>query len=155
MSSHFPDKNTRKEKEPFGELIKSMNSFFTERPVKGLLETIDEFIKNPFNHLAFPVSLNETEKEYLITAELPGIKRDQIQIDYIGTQLTISINNQEQIIETDEINHQIHRRHSIQRSSRTINLPVPINEKLVKATYNDGLLQIRIPRKARKNIEIE
>jgi HSP20 family protein len=155
MSSHFPEKKTRKDKEPFGDLIKSMNSFFSERPIKGLLESIDDFFKNPSNQLSFPLSLTEAEKEYIITAELPGIKREQIQIDYIGTQLTISINNHAQIIESDDINHQVHRRHSIQKSSRTINLPVPINEKLVKATYVDGLLTIRIPRKGRKNIEIE
>jgi HSP20 family protein len=36
-----------------------------------------------------------------------------------------------------------------------VNLPVPIDEKQVKASYKDGLLQIRIPRKSGKSIQID
>lgn len=155
MSSNLPEKKPKKDREPFGDFIRSMNTFFHEKPVKGLLESIDEFFKNPFPNLSFPVDVVETNKEFIITAELPGIKRDQIQIDTIGNQLTISINNTEEISEEDDINHVYRRSHSIQRSSRTINLPVPIIEKQVKATYKDGLLQIRIPRRSGKSISIE
>lgn len=155
MSSQLPENKHKKNKESFGEIMKSMNSFFTERPIKGLLESIDEFFKNPFTQLSFPLELTETSKEYIITAELPGIKKDQIQINIIGNQLTISIDNVAELAEIDEINHSYRRRHSIQKSSRSVNLPVPIDEKQVKASYKDGLLQIRIPRKSGKSIEID
>jgi HSP20 family protein len=155
MSSQLPEPKNKNNKETFGEIMKSMNAFFTERPIKGLLESIDDFFKNPFTQLSFPVALAETSKEYLITAELPGIKKEQIQIDIIGNQLTISINNAEELSEVDEINHSYRRRHSIQKSSRSVNLPVPIDEKKVKASYKDGLLQIRIPRKGGKTIDID
>lgn len=155
MSSHLPDKKNNSEKEPFGQILKSMNQFFTERPMRGILETIDEFFKNPFSRLSFPVELVETKKEYIITAELPGIKRDQIQIDNIGNQLIISINNNEELSEADELNQVYRRRHSIQRSTRSISLPVNIDEKHVKAIYKDGLLQIIIPRKSGKSIQID
>lgn len=155
MSSQLPENKHKKNKEAFGEIMKSMNSFFTERPIKGLLESIDEFFKNPFTQLSFPLELTETSKEYIITAELPGIKKDQIQINIIGNQLTISIDNVAELAEIDEINHSYRRRHSIQKSSRSVNLPVPIDEKQVKASYKDGLLQIRIPRKSGKSIAID
>lgn len=155
MSSQLPEKKHKRDKEPFGEIMKSMNAFFSERPIKGILESIDEFFKNPFTQLSFPVELTETDKEYIITAELPGIKKEQIQIDSIGNRLTISINNIEELTEDDEINHVYRRRHSIQKSSRSIHLPVPINEKQVQAKYMDGLLQIRIPRKSGKSIQID
>lgn len=155
MSSQLPENKHKKNKEAFGEIMKSMNSFFTERPIKGLLESIDEFFKNPFTQLSFPLELTETSKEYIITAELPGIKKDQIQINIIGNQLTISIDNVAELAEIDEINHSYRRRHSIQKSSRSVNLPVPIDEKQVKASYKDGLLQIRIPRKSGKSITID
>lgn len=155
MSSQLPEKKHQREKEPFGEIVKSMNAFFTERPIKGLLESIDEFFKNPFANLSFPIDVAETKHEYIITAELPGIKREQIQIETIGNQLIISINNSDELLEEDNTNQIYRRRHSIQRSSRSVNLPVPINEKLVKATYKDGLLQIKIPRNSGKSIQIE
>jgi HSP20 family protein len=155
MSSQLPENKNKKTKESFGEIMKSMNSFFTERPIKGLLESIDEFFKNPLTHLSFPIELTETNKEYIITAELPGIKKEQIQIDTTGNQITISIKNMEELAEIDEINHSYRRRHSIQKSSRSVNLPIPIDEKQVRASYKDGLLQIRIPRKTGKSIPID
>jgi HSP20 family protein len=155
MSSQLPENKNKKNKESFGEIMKSMNSFFTERPIKGLLESIDEFFKNPLTSLSFPIELTETSKEYIITAELPGIKKEQIQIDTTGNQITISIKNMEELAEIDEINQSYRRRHSIQKSSRSVNLPVPIDEKQVKASYKDGLLQIRIPRKIGKSIQID
>lgn len=155
MSSQLPDKKRNRDKEPFGDLIKSMNQFFNERPVKGFLESIDEFFNYPFPHLSFPIDVAESKNEYIITAELPGVRKEQIQIDTIGSRLTISIKNDEEIIEDDEI-HRIHRRRkTLQQSSRSINLPFPINEKQVKATYKDGLLQIRLPLKSGKSIQIE
>jgi HSP20 family protein len=155
MSSQLPENKNKKNKESFGEIMKSMNSFFTERPIKGLLESIDEFFKNPLTPLSFPIELTETSKEYIITAELPGIKKEQIQIDTTGSQITISIKNREELAEIDEINQSYRRRHSLQKSSRSVNLPVPIDEKQVKASYKDGLLQIRFPRKIGKSIQID
>ncbi|WP_442594453.1 Hsp20/alpha crystallin family protein [Neobacillus sp. D3-1R] len=155
MSSNLPEKRSKREKEPFGDLMKSMNAFFNEKPVKGFLETIDEFFKNPFPNLGFPVEVVESNSEYIITAELPGVKKEQIHIDTIGNHLTITIKNMEEVSEEDDINQVYRRSHSIQRSSRTISLPTPIPEKKVKATYRDGLLQIKIPRNGGKSISIE
>ncbi len=44
------DKNNPKKPnpEPFGELVKSMNDFFNEKPVRGFLQSIDDFFKTPF-----------------------------------------------------------------------------------------------------------
>jgi HSP20 family protein len=61
----------------------------------------------------------------------------------------------EELAEIDEMNHSYRRRHSIQKSSRSVNLPIPINEKQVKASYKDGLLQIKIPRISGKSIQID
>jgi HSP20 family protein len=156
MSSQLPDRNHKnKEKESFGEIVKSMNAFFSERPLKGILESIDEFFKNPFSQLSFPVDVSETRKEYIITAELPGIKKEQIHIDVLGNQVTISINNIEKITEEDDMNQVYRRRHSIQRSSRSIPLPIQINEKNVHASYRDGLLKIHIPKKIGNSIQID
>ncbi|WML45070.1 Hsp20/alpha crystallin family protein [Neobacillus sp. PS3-40] len=158
MSAKLPDENNRKKTkdEPFGEIIKSMNTFFNEKPVRGFLQSIDDFFKSPFPPSAsFQVKTVETDKEIIITAELPGIKREQIHLDILGNQLTISIENNDNSIEEDEKN-QLFRSMQLQvHSSRTINLPKPINDKKVKASYHDGLLQIRIPQQKGKIIHIE
>jgi HSP20 family protein len=159
MSSMLPeDKNNGKKPlpEPFRELFKSMNDFFTEKPVRGFLQSIDDFFKTPFPvGSSFHVETVETGNEYIITAELPGVKREQINLNITGNYLTISVENKELETEEDDINKLYRQRITRQQTARTISLPHAINEKLVKASYRDGLLQIKIPQEKGKMIEIE
>lgn len=159
MSSMLPENqnNPKKSKqEPFGDLIKSMNDFFNEKPIRGFLQSIDDFFNSPFpSGASFHVETIKTGNEYVITAELPGVNRNQIHLNTFGNYLTISIENNELINEEDENNQLFRRRQFHQKTSRTIALPQPINEKKIKASYRDGLLQIRIPQEKGKIIEIE
>lgn len=159
MSSLLPsDQNEHKKKktDPFGDIMKSMNDFFNEKPVKGFLQSIDDFFSSPFPPgPAFQVKTTENGKEFIIAAELPGVKKEQIQLNTLGNHLTISIHNHQMEMEENEQNTVIMHRQYRQHSSRTISLPYNINEKKIKATYRDGLLQIRIPQEKGKIIDIE
>lgn len=141
--------------EPVGELFRTINDFFHEKPVRGVLQSIDDFFKNPFPHTSFPVEVDETDKECIITAELPGVKREQIHIDLLGSHVTITVKNIEVITEEDDIRRMYRKRQSVQKSSRTVFIPQPVNEKKAKASYRDGLLEIRIPKIKGKKIQIE
>lgn len=160
MSSKLPnDKNDNNKKpvpEPFREIVKTMNDFFTEKPIRGFLQSIDEFFKHPFpSGAGFHVETIESGNEYIITAELPGVKREQIHLNMTGNYLTISVENNQIETHEDEQNHIYSRKLMREQSSRTISLPNPINEKKVKASYRDGLLQVRIPQEKGIIIEIE
>ncbi|MDE3839345.1 heat-shock protein Hsp20 [Bacillus methanolicus] len=155
MSSNLPIDPKRNRQEPFGEIMKSMNDFFNEKPVKGFLQTIDEFFKSPFPPSSFHVDVTETDREHIVAAELPGVKKEQIHINVIGNYLTISVNRDETISEQNETTKSFRRRQSIQRTSRTIGFDQPINEKKVKASYKNGLLEIRIPKLKGKKIIID
>ncbi|PLS03570.1 Hsp20/alpha crystallin family protein [Neobacillus cucumis] len=159
MSSMLPnDKNNPKNQlpEPFREIIKTMNDFFTDKPMRGFLQSIDEFFKQPFpTGAGFHVETVETGKEYLITAELPGVNKEQIQLNITGNYLTISVENKELETEENDLTHVYRRKYVRQQAARTIALPHAINENLIKASYRDGLLQIRIPQEKGKVIDIE
>lgn len=150
------NQNKKGKNEQFGEIVKSMNQFFNEKPMKGFLQTMDEFFKNPFPlHSPFLVDVRETEDEHIITAELPGIKREQIHLDVLDNYVTISVQSHELYTEEDENQKIFKKRQSVQRSSRTIPLPQPIIESKVKATYQNGLLKIQVPKQKGKQITIE
>ncbi|MEH7117135.1 Hsp20/alpha crystallin family protein [Neobacillus vireti] len=159
MSSMLPgDKNNHKPQlpEPFRDIIKTMNDFFTDKPMRGFLQSIDEFFKQPFPiGTGFQVETVETGKEYIVSAELPGIKKEQIQLNITGNYLTISVENQELETEENDLTRVYHRKYVRQQASRTIALPQAINEKSIKASYRDGLLQIRIPQEKGRVIDIE
>lgn len=158
MSSMLPGDSNNKNKlkpEQFRDFFKTMNDFLHEKPVKGFLQSIDEFFNSPFPGSGFHVDMQETGNEYIITAEMPGIKREQIHVNILNHSLTISVENNEIETKEDQSNHIFQRRVSRQQMSRTITLPHKINENQVKASYRDGLLQIRIPQEKGRIINIE
>ncbi|MBP3040030.1 Hsp20/alpha crystallin family protein [Bacillaceae bacterium Marseille-Q3522] len=140
--------------EPFGGIYHSMNHIFREQPVKGFLQSIDDFFKKPFPFSSFSVNVREVENEFLITAELPGVKKEQIHIDIFDYSIAITVDHQETILEENENREVMKKSHTMQRLSRTISLPFVINEKTVKAAYENGLLTIKVPKQKRKSIEI-
>ena len=150
MSNEFPNKKG------FGDLMHSMNEFFHERPMKGMLQSIDEFFTssaNPFG--SFPVELTETDEHYVVTAELPGVNKEQIQLDVFPQYITISVTNKEVYSEENEKHQTIRRKQSVRKSSRTIPFPRNVNEKNVKASYKDGLLTVKVNKDSGKRIEID
>jgi HSP20 family molecular chaperone IbpA len=159
--SSTPSNNNKKnlknnDSKPFGEIMKTMNDIFNEKPIRGLLQSMDDFFKNPFPiSPTFHVETIETKEEYLISAELPGVKKEQIHLNVIGNYITISVEDKVIEAEEDEINQIYRRKFSRQQSSRTISLPQPINENKIRASYRDGLLQVRIPLEKGKNILLE
>ncbi|WP_053360654.1 Hsp20/alpha crystallin family protein [Bacillus sp. FJAT-27251] len=140
--------------EPFGEWMKHFQHFFQEQPVRGVLQSIDDFFKQPFPYTSFPIDVRELKNEHIVTAELPGIKKEQISIDILGSNLTISVKHQDIYTEEDDANKVFRRSEHLQHSSRTIGLPFPIDEKKVKATYRDGLLKIMIPKLQGRKIDL-
>jgi HSP20 family protein len=152
MASNFPDRPKRHE--ALEQWFKSMNQIMQEKPVKGILQSIDDFFRQPFPQSPFHAELNETEKEYIVTAELPGVKKEQITIDIIDNTLSISVNKTDLSSEVNEMTNTHRQRSSFQRSSRTIPFSKPINERKIRASYNDGLLQINIAKKLGRKIDI-
>ncbi|RWR10405.1 Hsp20/alpha crystallin family protein [Siminovitchia fortis] len=155
MTENFSKDNSKnKGHEPINQLMKAMNDFFEHRPVKGFLESIDElFVTSPFSS-SFPVELKETGSKYIIQAKLPGIKKEQIEIDVLQQYITISVMHRETI--TTENKHQevVQHKDTTRRTSRTIPLTKAIDTKNVKATYENGLLTVSINKLKGKRIDI-
>lgn len=85
-------------------------------------------------------------KNSLLQAELPGIQKEQIQIEIQSEYLKVSV--KEEILEEEEqTSHNYYRRErSISEASRLIKLPYSINKKAAKASYQNGVLEIRAPK---------
>jgi HSP20 family protein len=147
MDGNLPDKKRPK----FGEL---MDSFFQEKPVRGILESIDEFFSSPFPFGGFPIDLKESKNSYTLTAKLPGVKKEQIDIDVFQNYVTISVQNQEIHTSEDENSKVFFQKHLKQHNSRTIPLPGMVDERKVKANYEDGLLTLKLGKLRGKKVEL-
>lgn len=144
-----------KKSEPFGDWFKSVHHFLNEPPVRGFLESIDDFFRQPlFPQASFHIEVREQRDNHLVIAELPGVNKEQIGIDIIGDTLSVTVKKQDIFTEEDDRNKIYRRSESLQRSNRTITFPHPIDEKMVKASYRNGLLEISVPKVKGKTIEI-
>lgn len=152
MATNHPDRP--KKHEALEQWFKSMNQLMQEKPVKGILQSIDDFFRQPFPHSPFNVVLHETEKEYIVKAELPGVKRDQISINIINNSLTILVNQTDVTSEINDIAKTEKHMASTRRLSRTVPFSVPVNERKTRAAYRDGLLEVKVAKKQGKKINI-
>lgn len=112
------------------------------------LRAIDHFFVHAFNGFftpSIPIHTYETDHEYVIEAELPGVSKEQIRLDVMQNHIRIRVKHEEIIQTNDENQNIIHRKSSFSSRERIVPVPYPITQQNVKATLKNGLLQIRIP----------
>ena len=133
---------------PVRNYLKQIDDFFEQTPLRGVIADLNHFFQKGNRLLTFPVDLYEVGDELVVTAELPGIQKEQIQIEIQSEYLKVSV--KEDILEETEeeqTSHNYYRRErSISEASRIIKLPYLINKKAAKASYQNGVLEIRAPK---------
>jgi len=91
------------------------------------------------------VDVRETKDALIIHAELPGISKDDIQVEVHEGRLTLS-GERKYEKEVDEENvHRIERAYG--KFSRSFSLPRDVDTNAVDASMKDGVLEIRLPKK--------
>ncbi|RIA82026.1 heat shock protein, Hsp20 family [Glomus cerebriforme] len=90
------------------------------------------------------IDVHETDKEFTVNAELPGITKEQINVDVHDNSLVISgENKQEQKYKEGNTHIQERRFGSFTRS-----IPLPRNVKVedISAKFNQGVLEVTLPK---------
>ena len=103
------------------------------------------------------VDVAEKNGAYTVTAELPGVKKDDIQITIDGPQLTLAAEVKREKETTDD-EHVLHTERVFGRVSRSFTLPQELDEAKAEAKFRDGVLELTLPKKAaaqRKQITIQ
>ena len=104
----------------------------------------------------FKIDIEEREKEYLIEAELPGIKKDEIDLGIEDDNLCITVNRSEEV--SKDGRHYIHRERRASSMSRRVRL-ANANLSEIKAKLEEGVLTVTIPKdekaSASRKIDIE
>ncbi len=102
------------------------------------------------------VDISETEKEYLIRAELPAVKKEDLQITFDDGLLTLS---GERLQKQEDKTEKFHRIESVHgKFSRSFTLPESVNSAHINAESKDGVVTIHVPKmttEARKPVEIK
>jgi HSP20 family protein len=118
-----------------GEMNRLFNTFF-DMPPAGDGATLRRWIP--------PMDLVETEDAYVLRADLPGLDEKDVSIEFEDNVLTVSGERKAEHEEKREGYYRIER--SSGSFSRALTLPEGVNVEAVKATFDKGVLEIRIPK---------
>jgi HSP20 family protein len=91
------------------------------------------------------VDISENENAYVLKAELPGVKREDINIDINNKTLTLK--GEKKFEEKTEKENHVRVERSYGSFSRTFALSDKVDTENVKASYKDGVLEITLPKK--------
>lgn len=91
-----------------------------------------------------PVNIVDHENELVLEAELPGVKKDEVQIEVHGNLLHLK-GEKKTSREVNEDNYRLREVHT-GTFSRTFTLPTDVDAEKVKAEYRDGILRITLPK---------
>jgi HSP20 family protein len=135
--------------DPFNELVDDLFKGFLVRPVSydGRGEALPRM----------KVDVAEKNGAYTVTAELPGVKKDDIQVTIDGAQVTLAAEvRREREASQDE--RVLHTERVFGKTSRSFTLPQEVDEAKAEAKFRDGVLELTLPKKqaaARKQISIQ
>lgn len=125
--------------------IKSVNDEITSILSRNMDGLFPDYGFPEEDKLTMPVELKEKNKEYTIKAELPGVKKEDLDIDMEDNYITINAKKQE---EYDEENDGYKKSEfSYGEFSRTIYFPQEIDINNTKAKLEHGVLKITAPKK--------
>ena len=116
-------------------------------PIRDLLtiqQRLDRLAPGPAGWTP-PVDVYETPDRYVVTAELPGLSRDDIDIKLQDGRVTVAGARRERPRSCEQY-HRVERGHG--SFSRTFQLPHPIDAAAVTADLRDGVLTITCPKAA-------
>jgi HSP20 family protein len=86
----------------------------------------------------------ETDAEYWIAAELPGVSLENVNLAIEDDVLTITVEKRRESDEGNRNYHHVERRYGT--LSRAFRLPKSVDSDRVQATMKDGVLSIRLPK---------
>jgi HSP20 family protein len=91
-----------------------------------------------------PFDLLETEAEYIVRLDIPGAHRENLDINLVGTLLTLS--GRRELPAAEPTERRLHAEREWGEFHRMIRLPAPVVAEQITATYQDGVLLVHLPK---------
>jgi HSP20 family protein len=135
--------------DPFNDLVDDLFKGFLVRPVS--YDTRGEALPR------VKVDVAEKNGAYTVTAELPGVRKDDIQVTIDGAEisLTAEIKREKEVTQDERV---LHTERTYGKVSRSFTLPQEVDESKAEAKFKDGVLELTLPKKAaaaRKQVTIQ
>lgn len=110
--------------------------------------TINSFLRPTYaNTVNFQPScdVSETKEHYLISFDMPGVRKEEIKIEVHGRELLVSGERQREMNEKQG-ETSFRRERSYGRFERSFTLPSTITSEKIEAHYENGVLNVALPK---------
>jgi HSP20 family protein len=136
--------------DPFNDLVDDLFKGFLVRPVAYEGRGAEALPR-------MKVDVAEQNGTYTVTAELPGVKKEDIQVTIDGSQVTLAaeVKREKEASQDERV---LHTERVYGKVSRSFTLPQEVDEASAEAKFRDGVLELKLPKKAaaqRKQISIQ
>jgi HSP20 family protein len=100
--------------------------------------------------MPFRVDVSESEQSYTLRAEIPGVKKEDINITIDGDQVAISaeVKNEKEAKDGERV---LRTERYYGKVQRAFALGQPVDENSAAARYSDGILELTLPKRAAVN----
>ena len=97
--------------------------------------------------LKVKVDVKEDDKAYTVHADIPGVRKEDIQVDIDGSVVSIraEVKKEKEEKKGEKL---IHSERYYGMVSRSFSLPTEVDEKATVAKYQDGVLDLTLPKKS-------
>jgi HSP20 family protein len=99
------------------------------------------------SEMSMKVDVTEDDKGYTVHADIPGVKKEDIQVDVDGNVVSLRAESKQEK-EEKQGEKTIYSERQYGMVSRSFSLPTEVDEKGAKAEYKDGVLNLMLPKKA-------
>jgi HSP20 family protein len=122
-----------------------------ERPFGGLQELFEQFGMQPFGRggqsmPSIRMDVSETPEAYMVKADIPGMKKEDIKVSIEGNQVSISAESRSEK-EEKEGETVVRSERSYGRQSRSFTLGSEIDDAKANARYENGVLELTLPKR--------
>jgi HSP20 family protein len=135
--------------DPFNDLVDDLFKGFFVRPVayEGRSDVLPRM----------KVDVAEKNGHYLVSAELPGVRKEDIQVTIDGAEITLAaeVKREKEVTQDERL---LHTERAFGKVSRSFSLPQEVDEGKAEAKFRDGVLELTLPKKAaaaRKQVTIQ
>jgi HSP20 family protein len=126
--------------------------------MESIQDELNKIIKDSFGELEFPefsmertiktwrpaVEMTESDGKYFLKAELPGLEKDNIEVEIREDYITIKAESKHKVEEKHENLYKSELKYG--KFLRTISFPSKININEAKAEYKNGILTVEVPK---------
>ena len=116
----------------FEDFFKPWNEWFNNEGLWGRM------IKMP------AVNVTDNKDNYLVSVAAPGMKKNDFKIDIEGNMLSISC--EKEVTKEEKEKKYTRKEYSYSSFSRNFTLPEDVTRQQIEATYEDGVLNVRLPK---------